>query len=70
MQPGSKLSGLTLAQSKVRTDIGVMIVAIKRSSGYMVFNPSFKSIIEDGDTLIVLGEPQHLKALEEIIKPS
>ena len=70
VQPGSKLSGLTLAQSKVRTDIGVMIVAIKRSSGYMVFNPSFKSIIEDGDTLIVLGEPQHLKALEEIIKPS
>ena len=70
VQPGSKLSGLTLAQSKVRTDIGVMIVAIKRSSGYMVFNPSFKSVIEDGDTLIVLGEPQHLKALEEIIRPS
>jgi voltage-gated potassium channel len=70
VQPGSKLSGLTLAESKVRSDMGIMIVAIKRASGNMVFNPSFKSIIEDGDTLIALGEARHLKGLEKIVQAS
>ena len=69
VQPGSKLSGLTLAESKIRSDMGIMIVAIKRASGSMVFNPSFNSIIEDGDTLIALGETRHLMELEKIVQP-
>jgi voltage-gated potassium channel len=40
-------------------------VAIKRATGEMRFNPTFRTTIKLGDTLIVLGEVSKLKILEE-----
>jgi voltage-gated potassium channel len=68
VEKGSHLSGVTLAQSNIRKDMGIMIVAIKRVDGKMVFNPSFDSAIQDGDTLIALGQAKELKKLEKIVR--
>jgi voltage-gated potassium channel len=62
---GSGLIGLTLDQCGMGKELGLIVVAIKRATGEMRFNPTFRTIIKLGDTLIVLGEVSKLKILEE-----
>jgi voltage-gated potassium channel len=63
---GSKLVGLTLDECGIGRDLGIIIVAIRKSSGEMKFNPTSRNIIEAGDTLIALGEIPKLSILEEM----
>ncbi len=66
--PGdSKITGLTLDQCGIGRDLGIIIVAIKKPTGDMKFNPTFRTHIEPGDTLIALGEVSKLKVLEEMV---
>ena len=51
----------------IRKDLGVIIVAIKRDSGKMEFNPTSTCVIRQGDTLVVLGETRQLQELEKLI---
>jgi voltage-gated potassium channel len=62
--PGSKLAGVALKDSGIRLDLGIIVVAIKRSSGNMEFNPDPDSILEADDCLIALGQPDQMKVLE------
>ena len=62
----SKIAGLTLDECGFGRELGVIIVAIKNHSGGMKFNPTFKSTIKAGDTLIALGEISKLKILEDM----
>jgi voltage-gated potassium channel len=62
--PGSLLGGKTLEASGIGRDLGVIIAAIKKPDGTMHFNPTSKSVMESGDTLIALGEISKLKTLE------
>ena len=38
---------------------------MKKKDGSMLFNPSFETIIEPGDTVIAVGENQNLLGLEK-----
>lgn len=62
----SKLVGLTLDECGIGRDLGIIIVAIKKPTGDMKFNPTFRTTIKAGDTLIALGEASKLKILEEM----
>ena len=62
----SRLVGVTLDEGGIGRDLGIIIVAIRKSSGEMKFNPTSHNIIEAGDTLIALGEIPKLKVLEDI----
>lgn len=62
----SRLAGVTLDEGGIGRDLGIIIVAIRKSSGEMKFNPTSHDILETGDTLIALGEIPKLKVLEEI----
>lgn len=62
---GSKLAGLTLDECGIGKDLGVIIVAIRQPGGEMKFNPTFRTTIDVGDTLIALGEISKLRILEE-----
>jgi voltage-gated potassium channel len=66
VKPGAQLAGQTLIDSALRAKLDLLVVAIKRASGEMVFNPQPREVINEGDTLIVLGESGNLKRLEEI----
>ncbi len=63
----SKLKGVTLVDSQIRKEMNVMILAIRKKTGNMMFNPSSESIIETGDTLIALGYSSELKRLAAIL---
>jgi voltage-gated potassium channel len=63
---GSRFGRLTVLESKLRTDIGLVLVAIKRGSGHMEFNPVDQAVMQEGDTLIVMGRREQLDRAEGI----
>jgi voltage-gated potassium channel len=64
----SALAGSTLKDSRLRQDLGVIIVAIKKNTGQMVFNPPHDATLEVGDILIAIGDREHLVRLEALAK--
>jgi voltage-gated potassium channel len=60
--------GENLISSGFRKETGTIIVGIKKGDGTMVFNPDSHSLIEADDTLIVLGHPDAIQKLEDLIK--
>jgi voltage-gated potassium channel len=65
--PPSALVGKSLVEAGIRQKFGVIIVAIKRADSAMEFNPPPEAVIRGGDELVVLGGPESVKALEEMI---
>lgn len=65
----SPLQGLPLKDSGIRQKLDLIVVAIKRADGTMLFNPTMESPILAGDTLIVLGLRKNLETLEELAGP-
>ncbi len=65
---GSSLVGVALKDSGLRQKLDLILVAIKRVDGEMLFNPTQESHILAGDTLIALGMRHNLEALEELAK--
>jgi voltage-gated potassium channel len=63
----SRLSGVTLADSGIRQEMNVIIVAVRKKTGEMAFNPSSETRIEAGDTLIALGDSNDLQMLSSIL---
>ncbi len=70
VEKGSPMSGLTLEKSGIRQQTNVIIVAIRKREGQMMFNPSSVTRIEEGDILIALGQREGLKRLEMLLNPS
>jgi voltage-gated potassium channel len=66
VQAGSQLDGVSLRDSRLRREFGVIIVAIKKAAGHMQFNPPGEAMMEAGDTLIALGDRLHLDKLDEL----
>ena len=62
----SSLAGKSLQECKVRQELGVIIVAIKKAQGHMVFNPPGDAVMEPGDLLITLGNREQLDKLERL----
>jgi voltage-gated potassium channel len=63
----SVFAGRSLAEMDVRKDTGVIILAIRKSSGEMSFNPTADSKVFPGDHLIAMGEPHQLHKLEQLL---
>jgi voltage-gated potassium channel len=63
LRPGSRLVGATLHTSRLRQDLGLIIVAIKKPQGHMVYTPAPEAVLEAGDTLIALGRRPQLDEL-------
>jgi len=64
---GSAFAGQSLSELQLRREIGVIVLAIRKSSGEMSFNPPAGAKIESGDHLIVMGRPEGLSKLEQLL---
>jgi voltage-gated potassium channel len=70
IRPGSSLVGCSLKTSPIRSELGIIIVAIKRPGASMVFNPASSAVLDTGDVLITLGHRQQLDRLEVMAGPA
>ena len=57
-------SGKKLVETDIRKDLNLIIIAIKKSDGQMVFNPGPETKIESQDLLIAMGEKRYLQILD------
>lgn len=64
----SPLTGQTVVSSNLRQDFGVIIVAIKRNSGEMIFNPGPQEIFQPGDVIVVIGKTKELERMSKAIE--
>jgi voltage-gated potassium channel len=65
VQAGSRFVGATLEASRIRQEMGVIVLAIKGEDSHMRFNPPPDEVIHSGDHLIAMGEPDGLRRLED-----
>ncbi len=63
VERSSPFSGKTIESSKIRQELGVIVLAIKHPGQEMRFNPAPDDRIEPGDYLIAMGEPAGLRKL-------
>ena len=63
ISPDSPYAGLTLVESNIRRDFGIIMVAIKKASGDMVFNPLPTEKLVGGDVAVVIGKREELERL-------
>jgi voltage-gated potassium channel len=47
----------------------LIIIAIKKPGGDMLFNPSYEAAIMPDDTVIAVGELENLQKLEKLLNP-
>jgi len=68
VEQGSRFDGRTPCDCGLDEDRGLVLIAVKRTSGHLEFNPGSKVLLAEGDKLIVLGQPESLKRLEAIVR--
>ncbi len=67
VKSGSRLDGVKLIDSNIRSELDLMIVGIKKQNRAMTINPPANTVIEGGDMLIVIGLNENLSKLDQYV---
>jgi len=67
VQPGSRLAGSRLDEAHLRQEMGITVVAVKKSDGKMIYNAFPDVQLERGDILICLGHRDQLARLSAMV---
>lgn len=62
----SRLAGVDLRNANLRIELDLIVLAIRRPTGEMLFNPRADTRLQAGDTLIAMGSAAHLAELQKI----
>lgn len=65
IKKGSSLIGLELRNSGLRSELDLIVLAIRRADGTQLFNPNATTVLNEGDTLIAMGPSKCLVTLQE-----
>jgi voltage-gated potassium channel len=65
--PGAGVLSRSLRDLDLRRDLGVIVLAIRKPGGQMIFNPPAETLIEAADYLIVMGTAPDLRKLENLL---
>lgn len=60
--PHSEYAGKQLVDTDIRKELDLIIIAIKKKDGRMVFNPGPTTVVDGEDTLIAMGHKRDLAA--------
>jgi voltage-gated potassium channel len=63
----SQMATKTIREMQLGRDVGVIVMAIRKADGQMIFNPPADTGIHGGDFLIVMGRPGNLRTLETLL---
>lgn len=61
----SPLAGQSLMEMQLRRDLDVIVLAIRRSDGQMLFNPPANAVVNGADHMIVMGNIDDMQKLTE-----
>ncbi|MFN7926229.1 MAG: NAD-binding protein [Bryobacteraceae bacterium] len=64
---GNSQASKSLRDLQLRREVGVIVLAIRRVSGEMIFNPPAEATVEGGDTLIVMGTVDDVRKLQDMV---
>jgi voltage-gated potassium channel len=67
VSPQTPMLSKTIREMQIGSELGVIVMAIRKSDGTMVFNPPADTAIRGGEFLIVMGRQQSLRALERLM---
>jgi len=68
VEEASGLAGKTIKDADIRAKNWVVIVALKKKNGKILFNPRAHTMIEVGDKVAVIGEPEHFSQFEKMAR--
>jgi voltage-gated potassium channel len=60
----SPMAGVRMADSRLREQTGVLVLALRRPDGEFEGNPDGDAVLVPGTTLVVIGTAEHLVALD------
>ncbi len=63
----SEVVGQNLIDSHIRQRFNLIVIAIKKASGEMIFNPQSQTVLEAGDTMVLVGKKDGLDGLQEVL---
>ncbi len=63
VETNSSLAGKKLGDARLHVDHEIIIVAIKKKAGHMLFNPQADAVIEVGDIMVAIGSVDRLASL-------
>jgi voltage-gated potassium channel len=66
VEANSSLAGRKLGDSRLHADHEIIIVAIKKKAGHMMFNPQAETVIEVDDILVAIGSVDRLASLGKL----
>jgi voltage-gated potassium channel len=69
VHPSSRLIDVALQDSGIRKDLDLIIVAVRKPEGEMLFNPSSQTKLQGGDMVVAIGEKQNLERFEKMLNP-
>lgn len=64
---GSKVNGKKMGDMNFWKTVGLFPIAIQDTSGNWTYNPSPDTIMRDGCTLVIIGNPEQRHLLEDIV---
>lgn len=67
VKESSDLIGKNLVESNLRKDFGIIIVAIKKNTGEMIFNPQPNEKLASDDVIVVLGKKADLERMKSVL---
>lgn len=65
--PSSQFAGKNIVESQLRPLFNLIVIAIQKPDGAMVFNPGPREVIEAGDTLLAVGSKADLGRFQEAL---
>jgi voltage-gated potassium channel len=63
----SEIASKSIKDMQIRRDLGVIVLAVRKGDGEMLFNPPADTLIVGGDCLIVMGRQENLRVLEALV---
>lgn len=70
VRPGARLAGATLAQARIPSETGMVVIALRKADSgtdEIAFNPGADTTLEPGDDLIVMGTDDQIRKLREYL---
>ena len=68
IEPSSSFVGLKLSETNIRSELNIVIVSIRRSTGEIEFNPTGDAVIHAGDMMIAIGNAESLAELSALAR--